>query len=1316
MYELNNKNDDNDKNINSFVNKDDIKSKNYIDDEDIKQNIKREKEKKDHHDIFKINDIKHLDDVNNTTNEDIKNIIDHSICNQNETYNKQNNNNNEEEEDDNIYTLVSSTNEGGSKNIQISGNKIHENSLDQINNSELIKENNVNEYNADYPLNEHNNMKEGHSKNYKNETSFDKDNNTNENVLQIKHDNKNDYVNNLEEYILQDNDNIKNEENIYIHNNDNQNYDIHNYHMNNKKKHNKVNNFSEKEKIMELHKNDKVTNIIIYKRMYQSFILLKKEYRDLIDEHKKKININKKLNYEFNSLKNNSYYSNFFFKNDSDNLFDDLALGISNIFKWMDIDNKIIQTNFNKDKKEKKTGKDDDDDNNNNNNNDCLDDNNNDCIDDNNNDCIDDNNNDSLDHNNNDCIDDNNNKCVDHNNNDSLNHNNNNRGDHNNNNCVDEDNKNYDNLKNSPFHKNSIINEQTTHDIHSIENHDDNTNAEIEEEKGRLHFNPSQNGMDTIISMTDNHDNLSDDKNKEEINKKKNELNILNENNKGEIYSKDKSIDDELISNTLLNKDNCEIISNSNNNKNDNIKNDNIKNNNNNNNNNIQYKEDKNNDRGVNNKTIIIKQTKEDILNNLPHTSNKIQKSSQNYPFDKKENILFKNNKGIKEKEIINDKIKKGCILQNIKIKEGIIHNKNNTFYDYRTKRNSYLWQRDNVIRKKNVKYYNSPNKLEYKTKCNYNHKKGYQPLKLNKDSLKENIIDYIKKRLHNRNKYENNINHIKKNNQNENNVIPHSSKKINQNINILNHNIKSDTQNINTISDNIEDNTFLLNWDICKKTNNQYNQFTKSIFHICSYKENEYIPINVNNFFLNNKKVNTTADLSLKCLKKNMEFILRKKQNKVITNINKNVNDKNNLILNHVKNVHEPATLKNTSSIILKNKRCQKKSSSLFNKNNTHMINKKLKYCVKYSHNDISKCLIKPKHWRNVIYKTNKDKKEIFYFLLKKIITSFEKKKKKGNILKTYKVNLVQNNENYIYIYLFQIRKYQKMASDIFLLTEKSSLPVQKKYSMFRKNQKKKKKKYEQTSKHDESECEEKYGADGNKLKRNVFQLYMNEHKKYSVSVEKNDIMEQNKNMDNINNNNENNNNNNNNNDDDDSNIYTSNVVNDTLIDKNVKCMDTIENNKLQTKDLTAQFEEMLKQHIVTLNLLDKKIDIIKKDPPEEKNNHNNVDDNNNSDDNEDAVIIIGMKIILNDKYLLILVDALNSIEYNVKKWLDLHEEILMSHIKENLNISNFFKYYNINLYTFFVNFLNNVENYIEEFPFYFSILFEDMFPFSLS
>ncbi|KNC36904.1 hypothetical protein PFLG_01252 [Plasmodium falciparum RAJ116] len=376
MYELNNKNDDNDKNINSFVNNDNIKDKNYIDEEDIKpnnlvlQNINREKKNKDHHDSFKIYDIKHLDHVDDTSHEDIKNIIENSIHNEKETYKEQNNNN---DDDDNIYTFVSSSNEGTSKNIQMSRNMLHENSLDKKYNSEMIKENNVNDYTAHYPLKEHININQDYSKNYKNETVFDKDNNTNDNIK------------NLEEYNLQYNDNIKNVGKIDIPNNDNQNYvhninnlipndnnydihdynvrnvsDIDNYHMNNKKNNNKVNNFSEKEKIMELHKNDKITNIIIYKRMYQSFILLKKEYRDLIDEHKKKININKKLNYEFNSLKNNSYYSNFFFKNDSDNLFDDLAVGISNIFKWMDIDNKIIQTNFHKDKRENKTANYDD--------------------------------------------------------------------------------------------------------------------------------------------------------------------------------------------------------------------------------------------------------------------------------------------------------------------------------------------------------------------------------------------------------------------------------------------------------------------------------------------------------------------------------------------------------------------------------------------------------------------------------------------------------------------------------------------------------------------------------------------------------------------------------------------------------------------------------------------------------------------------------------------------------------------------------------------------------------------------------------------
>nr|SPJ13403.1 conserved Plasmodium protein, unknown function [Plasmodium sp. DRC-Itaito] len=642
----------------------------------------------------------------------------------------------------------------------------------------------------------------------------------------------------------------------------------------------------------------------------------------------------------------------------------------------MDIDNKIIQKNFHKDKKEKKTGKDDD---------------NNNCVDDDNNNCVEDDNNNYL-----------------HDNNNYL-HNNNN-----NNNCLDDD-KNYDKLKNSPLHEDITMNEQTTHNIHSIRNYDDNVNTEIKEKKEKkekLYFNPSQNCMDTTISMTDNHDNISDDENKGELKKKKNELNILNENNNGEMYSKDKSTD-EPMSNTLSNKDNFSIKSNNTNNNNNNNNNSNNNNNNNDNcyslnesyhtNSNIQYKEDKKNDERLNNKTIIIiKQTKEETPTTLLHTSNKIQKCSQNYPFYKKENILYKNNKGIKDKEIIHDKIKKGCILQNIKMKEGVIINKTNIFQDYRTKRNSYLWQRDTVTRKKNVKCYNSSNKLECKTKYNYNHKKGYQPLKLNNDSLKENIIDYIKKKLHNRNKSVNKINDVKKNNQNENIVISHRLNKINNNINVLN-------QNINTISEDI-DNTFLLNWDISKKRNNQYHEFTKSIFHICSYKENEYIPINVNNFFLTKKKVNTTTDLSLKCLKKNMEFILRKRQNNVISNFNKNINDKKNVIDNHVKNndkqykhCDKPVALGDTSSIILKNKRYQKKSSFLFNKNNFHMINKKLKYCKKCCNNDISKCVIKTRHWRNVIYKTNEEENEIFYFLLKKIITSFEKKKKR-NILKTYK------------------------------------------------------------------------------------------------------------------------------------------------------------------------------------------------------------------------------------------------------------------------------------------------------------------------
>ncbi|KJP89192.1 hypothetical protein AK88_01070 [Plasmodium fragile] len=96
----------------------------------------------------------------------------------------------------------------------------------------------------------------------------------------------------------------------------------------------------EAERINQLYRNSKSTNINLYKRMYQSYLLLRKEQNELLAQNRRKEERNMKLKYELDSLRGNSYYANFFFNNDSDNLFGDLASGISNIWKWMDMEGK----------------------------------------------------------------------------------------------------------------------------------------------------------------------------------------------------------------------------------------------------------------------------------------------------------------------------------------------------------------------------------------------------------------------------------------------------------------------------------------------------------------------------------------------------------------------------------------------------------------------------------------------------------------------------------------------------------------------------------------------------------------------------------------------------------------------------------------------------------------------------------------------------------------------------------------------------------------------------------------------------------------
>ncbi|CAI7717929.1 conserved Plasmodium protein, unknown function [Plasmodium vivax] len=98
----------------------------------------------------------------------------------------------------------------------------------------------------------------------------------------------------------------------------------------------------ERERINQLYRNSKSTNIKLYKRMYQSYLLLRKEQNELLAQNRRKEERNKKLKYEMNSLRGGSYYTNFFFKNDADNLLEDLASGISNIWKWMDMEGRRL--------------------------------------------------------------------------------------------------------------------------------------------------------------------------------------------------------------------------------------------------------------------------------------------------------------------------------------------------------------------------------------------------------------------------------------------------------------------------------------------------------------------------------------------------------------------------------------------------------------------------------------------------------------------------------------------------------------------------------------------------------------------------------------------------------------------------------------------------------------------------------------------------------------------------------------------------------------------------------------------------------------
>ncbi|CRH03080.1 conserved Plasmodium protein, unknown function [Plasmodium relictum] len=1005
--------------------------------------------------------------------------------------------------------------------------------------------------------------------------------------------------------------------------------------------------YNEKEKMIELHKNDKNTNINIYKRMYQSYILLKREHQELIEENRKKIERNKKLKYELQNLKNNNYYSNFFFRHDSDNLFDDLASGFSSILKWINIENKIVQKNpINNNQK--------------NNNNFLQNDKNagkncqiisqnkinikkkkkviyqkqeskllNNDLSSKKKDFI------KIEHHHNKEIQQLNQKIL-------INAN---KGDKLNKNEI---------CENDTF---KTTNDTMIHDACIVENNEDIKNIT---KKGLKENSTNNKNIDENLIKNDNfisEENIS--------NEKKVDTNLIY---KESFISNDKVDCDKSINKNVEKKENF-----------------------------INNENDISDDKSLDKSLISDKKLEE---NNLSfHVNDNI--SINNKCFDKNKNIG--RNKNIEKDYNTKEKIN----VSNIPKKKEGTSNLVNSSKVQKIKKNSFLWEKENAFKKKEIKYYY--NKECEKAKCFY---KQNNSLLLN-DSINENIIDYIKKKLNNRIR---------------------NMKKISKNGNL-----------------------------------------EKSVFHICNYKEDKYIPLNLSHFFIINENMHSDIDLSLNHLK-NIDFILKKKKKKNL--INKSNNIKKNIIMytsndgNKDKHLNLTNDLrKNVTNNI--NVQMNKNNNSHYNEINIRDIyddypKKKKDYNFKHSHincnyengenskekkfyflNNIKEkyfCIVN-KSGKNMINKNfknikNKSMKKIYTIIQKNNINfifnrigGIEKKNNKNNKTSIYKFKLINNRKNEISLHILKKNsKYRMIFTNVF---PNNSLFYHKKYFMLRTKKfpfykgiinnndrereflKEKKKKIEIenilkynvnknenniffsnsiTNKEYILKKENKIFNENNSIIKKDCAYKNNSEEEYEVDIyDKNEsierIMEYTKS--------------------DEVSIITRKEVESTSnnediikIEKmkqekdksnkiNEKMKDDIFENNVDisvNSELLKQFKELLTEHIESLNILSKKIDKIE--------NENNCE-----------VIIMGIKLVLNDKYIFLLVDALNSIENIVCKWINKNKEIIKSYIRSNSKIYKFFKYYDINIYIFFCNLLNILENYIEQFPFYFSISFEDLF-----
>ncbi|CRG93320.1 conserved Plasmodium protein, unknown function [Plasmodium gallinaceum] len=1016
--------------------------------------------------------------------------------------------------------------------------------------------------------------------------------------------------------------------------------------------------YNEKEKIIELHKNDKNTNINIYKRMYQSYILLKREHTELIEENRKKLETNKKLKYELENLKNNNYYSNFFFKNDSDNLFDDLASGFTNILKWINMENKIVQKNH------------------------------------------------SGSQQNNDFFFQNN------------------KNSENNYQKISSNKVNMKKKKKNLYLKqeriivNNDLNNKKKNFI-KIENYNKeiqkldikntiNTNIHDKLNKNDiLKKDTFKSASDNIIHNSNISENAADIKSitKKEIK----DNNINNKNIDKNLMKNDKNINDESINNekdidrNLINKEsfifNDKVDSDKNISKN------------------IKKKESFTNNENTisDNKNVdksLISDKKLEESNNSLHLYDNMYENNEGFEriknLDKIENTEKDNN----TEEIINS-------LRISKKKERIPTFDNSK--DRKIKKNSFLWQKENVFKKKEIKHYYNKEIENSKSKCIYKENDSL----LQNDSINENIIDCIKKKLNDR------------------------------------------IRNMNNIT--------------------RGGPTEKFIFHICNYNEDKYIPLNLNNFFLINENLHSDIDLSLNHLK-NIDFIFKKKKKKNLinksNNIKKNIlvnasNDRNINMCPNLTNYSKKNNINNMKALMNKNKNSYDNEIKIKNTYNNYSIKKK-NYIFKiydkncnYENNENSKeknffflTNIKEKHFYvvnkssesmiNKNFKNFKNKvmnnmcitiqKENFNFIINRI-NAIERKRKKNNQIIKYKFKLIKNEKNEILLY--QLKKNFNYGIIFTNVLSNTNPFCNKTNFMFRKNKfllyksiinNRNKKRYSLKKKKKKIEI-------GNILKGNADKDNKNFINNLILNYDKKDIYKndnQNFNENNINkienaykidyeeeykiNNYDKNENikrpmKNTKIDDADRitiKVSESNSNNEKIINIKEMNQEKGESNNINEKinvskndvidkkienyifenninipansEILIQFKELLKEHIKSLNILSKKIDKIE--------NENNCE-----------VIIIGIKLILNDKHIYLLVDALNSIENIVCKWINKNKEIIKNYIKNNSKIYNFFNYYHINLYIFFYNLLNILEDYIEQFPFYFSIVLEDLF-----